>query len=167
MIYLNGAYREHRPEDVAHFTALAIEAFPEFRNRIECFGADWLGRQFATDRGRLVGDTAQVLMLEPGTGQALEIPVSRTGFHEEELVQEPDAAAAYPFFEKWLASGGARPSYSQCVGYKRPLYLGGEDEVWNLELADLDVYWTMSAQLLAQVRGLPVGTPISGIVIAD
>lgn len=167
MIYLNGAYRQHRLEDVAHFTELAANAFPEFMDRIECFGADWLGRQFAIDQGRLVGGAPQVLMLEPGTGEALEIPVGQSAFHDEELVQEPDAAVAFTFFEQWLASGGVRPEYDQCVGYRRPLYLGGADDITNLEMVDFDVYWTTSAQLLEQVRELPPGTRISGASISD
>lgn len=167
VIYLDGAYRQHRPEDVARFTELAADAFPEFRARVECFGADWLGRQFAIDRGRIVDGEPQVLMLEPGTGEALEIPVGRNAFHEEELAQEPEGAVAYSFFQQWQAEGGARPGYSQCVGYKRPLYLGGADDMTNLELVDFDVYWTISAQLLAQVRDLPPGARIDAVRIDD
>lgn len=167
MIYLDGAYRQHRPEDVDRFTELAVVAFPEFVERIECFGADWLGRQFAIDKLRVADGRPQVLMLEPGTGEALEIPVDVGAFHEVELAQAADAAVAHSFFKQWLANGGAPPGYDECIGYMKPLYLGGADDVTNLELVDLDVYWTISGQLLAQVRGLPVGAKISGITISD
>jgi len=167
VIYLDGAYRQHRPEDADRFTELAIRAFPDFAERIECFGTDWLGRQFATDRGRLVDGEPQVLMLEPGTGEALEIPVGICAFHQEELVHEADAAVAYSFFNQWLETGGRVPEYDQCVGYKKPLYIGGVDDLSNLEMVDFDVYWTVSAQLLAKVRGLPVGTQIGDISIHD
>jgi hypothetical protein len=167
LTYLNGAYRRHRPEDVARFSALAAEAFPQFADRIECFGADWLGRQFATDQGRVVEGEPQVLMLEPGTGEALEIPVSVEAFHAEELANEPDAAAAYSFYQQWLATGGIPPGYNQCIGYKRPLYLGGSDDVSNLEVIDFDVYWSLSAQMIAKVGGLPAGTSIGQVSICD
>ena len=167
MSSLDGAYRLHRPEDIARLTELAIEAFPEFGGRIECFGADWAGRQFAIDFGRIDDGDPQVLLLEPGTGEALEIPIGKRAFHEEELVQKPDAAVAQSFFKQWLALGGERPNYNQCVGYKKPLDLGGADDVTNLELNDFDVYWTISAQLLAQVRGRPVGTRIGDVSISD
>ena len=62
---MDGAYRRHRPEDVEGFTELARQAFPAFAERIECFGADWLGRQFAADLGRVAAGRPQVLMLEP------------------------------------------------------------------------------------------------------
>lgn len=152
MVYLDGAYRQHRREDIARFTNLAIDAFPELAGRIECFGADWLGRQFAIDRLRVADGMPQVVMLEPGTGEVLEIPVNQQAFHDDELAQEPDAAAAYSFFIQWVGNGGVKPAYDQCVGYKKPLYLGGSDDLSNLELSDFEVYWGISAQLLAQIR---------------
>jgi hypothetical protein len=81
--FLNGAYRLHESGDVERFTAMAAEAFPEFAQRITCFGADWLGRQFAVDSGRLQGGEPLVLMLEPGTGEALEIPADYGSFTVE------------------------------------------------------------------------------------
>lgn len=106
-------------------------------------------------------------MLEPGTGQALEIPVDIVSFHETELRSYPDAVVAFPFFKSWLGSGGKSPAYDQCVGYKIPLYLGGNDEVTNLEISDFDVYWTLSAQLLTNARDLPAGTKVGRISISD
>jgi len=164
---LDGAYRPHRTEDVDHFTSLAVEAFPEFAGKIQCFGADWLGRQFALDQGRITDGEPQVLMLEPGTGEALEIPVGYDDFHNHELIAEADAVVAYTFFRDWLAAGGQVPAYDQCVGYKLPLYLGGADDCSNLEISDFDVYWSISAQLLAKVRGLPPGARIGSVTISD
>lgn len=71
MEYSSGAHRLHRPEDVAHFTALALEAFPELAERITCFSAEWLGRQFVIDQARVVDGEPQALMLEPGTGESV------------------------------------------------------------------------------------------------
>lgn len=106
-------------------------------------------------------------MLEPGTGEALEIPADFDLFHDVELAQQADAAVAYTFYKQWLAHGGERPQYDQCIGYVRPLYLGGTDDVTNLEVSDLDVYWSLAAQLLAKMRGLPVGTRIGNVTISE
>lgn len=164
---LDGAYRLHDSSDVARFTAFATEAFPDFTKRITCFGADWLGNQFATDEARIVDGDRQILLLEIGTGELLEIPVGLGTFHDGLLVQEPDAAVALGFFRDWLSVGGAAPRYDQCVGYKVPLYLGGADNVSNLELSDFEVYWGVSAQLLAKSRALPNGTAIGDVTIGD
>ena len=163
---LGGAYRLHRPEDVEPFIALAREAFPYLAGRIKCFASDWLGRQFALDNERVIDGEPQILLLEPGAGEILEIPVGYTAFHEQELVEFPDAAVSYGFFQDWLASNGMVPDHMQCVGYKIPLYLGGADDLSNLALQDFAVYWTLCGQLLAQTRDLPVGTVIGGVAIA-
>jgi len=164
---LDGAYRPHRPEDVQRFTALAAEAFPSFATRIECFGSSWLGCQFATDRARVERGEKLVLLLEPGTGEALEIPATFASFHDEELFQHADAALALSFYRDWLKAGSVAPTYAQCIGYQRPLYLGGADNLSNLELADFEVYWSLASQLLAKVRGLPVGTRVGNVSIGD
>jgi hypothetical protein len=165
--FLNGAYRLHRTQDVERFTALAVAAFPEQAGRITCLGSSWLGCQFAIDESRIVNAERQILLLEPGTGEALEIPCGYDTFHSTELLRHSDAVAAVSFLDKWLSAGGTIPPYGRCVGYKKPLYLSGEDEVTNLHLTDFEVYWALSAQILEQVRGLPQGTKIAFVSISD
>jgi len=48
------------------------------------------------------------------------------------------------------------------MGYRKPLFLGGSDEVENLEVSDLDVYWHIMGQIIRKTKGLPQGTPCSG-----
>src|ERR1700748_466987 len=103
---IDGAYRLHRQGDGQRFTALAAEAFPTFATRIECFGASWLGCQFATDRARGERGARLVLLLEPGTGEALEIPATFASFHDNELFRHADAAVALSFYRDWLKAGG-------------------------------------------------------------
>lgn len=161
--FLGGLYRVHTRTSATASDALVRHAFPEFAGRLACFGYDWLGRQFATDSGRGESDDPEVMLFEPGTGEALEIPVPFSRFHDEELVDYTDEALALSFFEEWQRSGGGAPKLSECVGYKRPLFLGGEDVVANLELSDLDVYWTIMGQLRRQAQGLPEGARIAGV----
>lgn len=162
--FADGLYRVHTKESARSSDALVRHAFPEFAGRLACFGYDWLGRQFATDTGRGKSDDPEIMLLEPGTGDALEIPVSFSVFHDTELVDYTEEALALSFFEQWRRSGGAAPSPTECVGYKRPLFLGGADVVANLEISDLDVYWTIMGQLRSQAQGLPEGTRITGVV---
>jgi len=58
------------------------------------------------------------------------------------------------------------PTTAQCVAYKKPIFLGGDVAIENLAIADLDVYWEVTGQLLAQIRNLPDGTPITGVKLA-
>jgi len=141
--------------------------FFEFARRANCFGCDWLGRQFALDSRRLNGREPLVLMAEPGTGEVLEIPATFSSFHDKELVEFGEEALARSFFEQWAVDNAqSLPlAASQCVGYRVPLFLGGLDTVDNLELIDLDVYWTLCGQLRHGVRRMKPGATIKGLTL--
>lgn len=160
-----GLYRIISFGDVAYWSNLVLSAFPSFSGRVTCFGVDWLGRVFGTDSARLEDMRPGVVMLEPGTGEALEIPCNIESFHENELIQYQEAALAVGFYRQWRARGGALPDNTQCIGYKKPLFLGGSDTVDNLELSDLDVYWTISAELIQKTKGLPPGASIGKVSV--
>lgn len=142
-----GAYRRLAGAEIAAIRKDVFAVFPEFAGLVEIFGADWLGRVFATQ-----GEGGEVLLLEPGTAEALEIPVDFDEFEASELVDNPDAALALGFYQSWREAGGAAPGPGQCIGYRKPLFLGGADDIENLELSDMSVYWSVTAQTIAQLR---------------
>lgn len=158
--FQGGLYRTVHPMNSSEWNERICLAYPEFKGRITCFGFDWIGSTFALDSERQEGGRPGVVMFEPGTGEALEIPSNLITFHEAGLREFGEAALAISFYEKWRASGGAAPTYDQCVGYRKPLFLGGADEVENLEISDIDVYWHIVGQLIRKTRGLPSGTPV-------
>ena len=160
----NGLYRLHDAVTGPKGEAWIAEAFPEFASRACPFGYDWLGRQLAVDAGRVERDEPLVLLMEPGTGQALEVPFSFRGFHEK-LVELREPALASAFFASWVKANPSRIPLraSDCVGYKVPLFLGGKDTLDNLEVVDLEVYWSLSGQLRAGTRNLPPGTSIGQV----
>jgi len=110
-----------------------------------------------------------VLMFEPGTGEALEIPATFRGLHESELPRFPNEALAREFFLEWARPNGeALPlALTECVGYRTPLFLGGVDEVENLEVSDLDIYWSIFGQLRREALEHPGGTRIDDVQIDD
>lgn len=89
-----GLYRVLRLTDVPKVKMLVDAGFPFLARRILPFSTDWLGRVFAADAGRLDRWEPMVLMLEPGTGEALEIPCTIKSFHDRELIENRDAALA-------------------------------------------------------------------------
>ncbi|WP_193213716.1 T6SS immunity protein Tdi1 domain-containing protein [Luteolibacter marinus] len=133
------------------WTNHVVATFPEYRGSIACFGYDWLGRVFALDQ-RNDEEQWQILMIEPGAGEAMKIPASFAEFHNVELVEYAADALAEPFFEEWVASGGAAPRRLECVAYKVPLFLGGEDVIGNLEMSDMEVYWHLCGELRRSIR---------------
>lgn len=148
-----GLYRVHDATTGPLAQAWVSGAFPELAEVATVFGYDWLGRQFAVDRAREQDGQPEVVMIEPGSGEALEIPTTFVGFHDGVLVQMPDAALAVEYFGEWVADGeGARAlERHECVGYAKPLFLGGEDDVPNLEITELAPYWAFQGQLRMMV----------------
>ena len=158
-------YRLHTSESAAHADSLVAGAYPELAAQAQCFGYDWYGCQYALDHNRRQGAEPLIIIFEPGTGEVLHIPETFLSFHQG--IDRYRDVLADDLFEGWAASS---PEYvplpmDLCVGYRVPLFLGGSDTPDNFEVVDIDVYWTISGQLIQKVRGLPPGTPIRGITI--
>ena len=151
--FSGGLYRVHDSASGPRAASSIVEMFPDFKGRVSPFAYDWLGRQFCLDFGRLDMNEPLSMLFEPGTGQALEIPATFVDFHNEEIVDYSDAALALPFFEKWSSANPEELplNVDECVAYKVPLFLGGRDEIENLEIMDMDIYWSINAQI---VRGV-------------
>lgn len=149
--FKNGLYRVHNLNEIVKWNDIVREAFPYFKNQIFCFSYDWLGRQFALDFTRVFEGEPMILMFEPGTGDALEIPSTFLSFHEEELIEFQDSALAVEFFNEWKKENTQPLDHNKCVRYKVPLFLGGEDEITNLDISDMDVYWGIIGQLMKQL----------------
>src|SRR4051812_7381295 len=79
----DGLYRVHDDHSGPVAEKFISLAFPGFAGRVCPFSFDWLGRQFALDAKRSESDEALILMMEPGTGQALEVPLPFSAFHEQ------------------------------------------------------------------------------------
>lgn len=122
------------------------EAYPGLQGKIKPFGHDWLGRIFAVDLRE--ARNGLVLMLEIGTGQALEIPCDMEDFLNEEIIFGSDACLAKSFYDEWCSLGKDAPALGQCIGYKVPLFLGGVDDTTNLEVSDMEVYWGIFSQMM-------------------
>lgn len=165
--FSGGLYRIMDSDASTHWSSVVRGAFQDFSDegRVICFGFDWLGRVFGVDSKRMEDGLPAVVMFEPGTGQALEVPCNVYTFHENELIAYKEEALAASFFSSWMSSGGEKPAVTECIGYKKPLFLGGKDVVENLERSDMEVYWAIAAQLINKARGLPVGTRLGNVRI--
>jgi hypothetical protein len=153
-----GVFRIVSADEGAAASSFVTEGFPDFAARSIPFGVDWFGRVYAADRARATG----LLLIEPGSGEAFEIDDDFAEFLDVTLVDEPELLEL-DLFGQWLAAGGTAPAEGTCVGFKLPLFLGGDTAMTNLELTDLDVYWSFSAQLRLQTRDLPGGTGIGRV----
>lgn len=86
-------------------------------------------------------------MCDAGSHEILEIPLGIKEFLNNEIPEYPNELFALDFYKEYISQGGTSPSYNQCIGYKIPLFLGGSDDLSNIEQIDFDVFWTIMAQL--------------------
>lgn len=145
----NGLFRVFKAEDVEKWQNNVETAFKNFVGKFKLFAFDWLGRCFGIDlRKESYGN---ILMFEIGTNDVLEIPCQFFEFLNEEIPQYNNECLATSFFEEWKNYSNQQITYNQCVGYKVPLFLNGKDIITNLEISDMDVYWSIFAQIINQI----------------
>ena len=139
-----GVFNTFTEENLSKWHQIVTEAYPEFENKFKLFGYDWLGRCFGIDMRKT--DNEGILMFEIGTNDVLEIPCSFESFLNEEIPLYSDACLAESFYYEWMEYSNTEVAYGKCVGYKVPLFLGGEDVADNLEECDMEVYWSLLTQ---------------------
>jgi hypothetical protein len=151
-----GLYRIHSFESSVKWSILLGNYFKGYTNKIYPFGFDWMGRQFAINE---LGDS--IFMFDPATMEDLVMKKDVLSFHNEELVQ---GLLAEELFSEILSSSNIKALNSdQCLGYKKPLFLGGIEEIENFQLQDIEVYWEVQYQLYNKVKDIPDGTKIGKI----
>jgi hypothetical protein len=101
--------------------------------------------------------------VDPGGGEYLTTDCPLSEWHD--AVAGEEDPLAYPFYQEWRAANPAAGllGYGQAIGYKVPLFLGGEDEVHNLEVCDREVYFELCTQLAHGARKLGVGETVHSI----
>jgi hypothetical protein len=143
-----GLYRLHTPASSAEAAGYVRAGFGD--DLSEPFAFDWLGCQYLC-AGR------EVLLADPGSAEVLRVPFDVERFHLDELVNRGDEALAQSAFRHYLRAGGRPPSFDECVGLVQPLYLGGTDGISNMELIDIDVYWSLASQIMVAASSAPEG----------
>lgn len=142
-----GLLRIHDRGDSGRAAELIGEAFPEYQGKVVPIAKDWLGRQFAVPFVGAVPRAGMILLIEPGSGEAFEIDCNLVELFDREMVNDPVTFLAADLFAEWRSVNPGRIPPGKCVGFKAPLFLGGEGNVANLEIVDESVYWSLFGQL--------------------
>lgn len=142
--FLNGLYRLHYKKDIKKWTDIIEKTFPMVKGKISAFGYDWQGRHFA-----IYSETNTVILLEPGTGEVFDTGYDYQEFHNKEIPNNHITCLASEYFQEWFeANNHFILPHDKCVGYKIPLFLNGKDELSNLEISDMEVYWEIMMPLI-------------------
>lgn len=106
-----------------------------------------------------------IVRLEPRQASWSDTDMRFSELIGKELIEGREDLLSEDYYRDWLAQGGGVPRPDQCIGYKVPVFLGGEDDLPNLEVAELMVCVSVSGQLSTQTADLEPGTRIDSVDI--
>jgi hypothetical protein len=158
----DGLYRVYQIAEIQQWTQIVGNTFPLFKGKIICYAYDWLGRQFALNLNQILDDEPSLLMFDIGTGEILEIATSFQDFHNL-IVDHTDEILALNLFTQCKIAIGNTIKSDECIGYKIPLFLNGKEEISNMEITSMKLYWELFGQIFNQVKKLPPGSKVSNI----
>ncbi|GAA1349528.1 T6SS immunity protein Tdi1 domain-containing protein [Falsarthrobacter nasiphocae] len=160
----NGLLRFHNEESGALALENLRDFFGERANELTPFAVDWRGRHFC--RVQIEGNDVAL------RADSAFMEASPLADYQETiafLLQSDDATnllEADVMEKSFDALGVYGLKFTDCIGLKVPAFLGGEEEISNFEVNNMDVYWTFNAQVYNKVKDLPPGTPITDINLA-
>ena len=155
----NGAFKVFKKEETEKWNNVVKEMFPNFSEQFLLFGYDWLGRFYATNEAENI-----IFVFDPSTNDIMDLENAFALFINKTLLKNANDILALKLYKKYLKKN-SKPLFSNCVGYKVPLFLGGEDSLENFEESDMEVYWSISAQIIAQIREKANGTVVDSFTI--
>lgn len=143
----DGILLVHTQSEMLRAAELISDEFPELGDTVAPIAKDWLGRQYAAQMERGVAQDGLLLLIEPGSGEVFEIDCGLVDLFDRDMLDDPETFLASDLFAEWRRENASIPNRAQCVGFKTPLFLGGDGVVGNLEVTDESVYWSILAQL--------------------
>lgn len=137
--------------------------FPSFKEIVKVFAYDWRGRCFTVGVSNEFKNC--VLIFDPGAAEIHEIPFALLDFLNKVIPGATKECLDSDLFIKWYKKEKGDLLKSQCVGFKIPMFLGGENTLSNIEISDIDVYWYLMTQIFEQIQDLEEGTTINNFTI--
>lgn len=137
--FLNGMYRTHESKDIEKWNEIIGKVFPEVKGRIQVFGYDWVGRNFA-----VYDKTDTVLLFDPRTREVYDTGSTFSEFHNMEIPIDHEVCLMSKYFRQWKVANNRDIAHNECLCYKVPLLLNGREEIENMEVFDMTAYWESS-----------------------
>lgn len=142
--YFNGMYRFFEKTDIDEWNDIVERCFPDYKGAFSVISYDWMGRIFSLEK-----ETDRIILFEPGTGEVYDTDADIAQFHDELITNNPIECLVSDLFQDWYEANGSKPlAREDCVSYKVPLFLGGSDELGNLDVCDMEVYWEIMIPLI-------------------
>lgn len=156
----HGLFRFHTLGSSFIWTKYVTNYFADHSDAFYCFGFDWMGRQFAMSTAK----KDVVYMFDPATVEVFVLNQNLKNFLFENLL-ETDVDSFEKEYFNVLNANKNDLAIGDCYGYTTPLFLGGGDEMANISVTDMEVYWEINFQLYNKIKNLPIGTKVNKVTI--
>ena len=137
----NGLFRIHTKGSEYIWSQVINEFFPFYKNKYTLFGYDWMGRHYAVSRNPF---DKIIYMFDDSVNKVYELEQNIENFFNEDLVEYCDETLNMPIFRQLEI---IKLDNEKCYSFKKPLSLGGLDEITNYTLSDMMVAWNINYQL--------------------
>ncbi|MEL7297025.1 MAG: T6SS immunity protein Tdi1 domain-containing protein [Pseudomonadota bacterium] len=111
-------------------------------------------------------ETGAVYCLDVGEGNLVKVSEDIDSFRESLGKIEFVSNYFAPQMVGDLIAQGNVLQHSQIYSLRKPLVLGGEYTLENIEVTDIEVHFALTGQIHAKVRDLPEGTTIESVSIS-
>jgi hypothetical protein len=142
-----GAYFTLNTEESKICTELCLLLRSDFRGYITAIGHDWKGSIFAADVSRVSGGMPIILCFDVNSCEVLNTNTPMNDFLDELIIDQGHDVFDLLEYDDWVKSKGELSQPMRCVGYKVPLALSGSLDSQNMAECDLDVYWSLTAEI--------------------
>jgi len=149
---LNGMFTVFKQNDLEKWEKNVKRFFYNLKENFKLFGYDWQGNCYGIILNNATTLNENVVMFEIGTNKILSFSCDFNTFINKTFIDQLNSILVPQFFESAVKLYDDKIGYGKCIGYKRPLFMGGQDIPSNLEYSDMDVYWTVLAQVIESVR---------------
>lgn len=155
----DGLIRFFTLEEKEKWESIVSDSIPFDAYPYELFSFTWDGACLGVGKSE---EGSVILLFDGADLRCKPIPMTLADFLNVEIPADCDGYLAAASYREWLDNHPA-PGWTECVGHKIPLFLGGKDNFDNMEIIDMEVQWDMTSQIWQAVRDLPPGTPIGSI----
>lgn len=165
-VYLNGLYTIIDRTEAAMLTGLAESVFPTAAGKITVYAVDWMGRLFATTTGTGYLDStgaATITCFDLAEPSAFATDTNFDDFHNLTAIDMIADLFNLEQFTQWTAVNAPPNDGTSCIGYKIPLFLGGQDALENMAKTDRSVYLHILSELWAAASKVPSGSRVQQI----
>lgn len=139
-----GLYRIHSLESSFEWTAFIKQIFPEYSDDIVVISYDWYGRQFAIN----IKEINLIHMYDPATFEYFNIHDNISEFHNLTITDSDEDLLLNEEFQDWLKVENHLLDIIECVGFKVPLFMNGQESLSNTERINMKFYWEINYKLL-------------------